>query len=76
MAFENVQVSHRYLYIKWYVVIGFFYINIDVLLGSLSIYGIYALLPLSQWVWEQLNCQTCIAGQLYMMSQISDPVEF
>lgn len=74
MAFENVQVCHRDLYIKWYVAIGFFYINIDVLLGSHSVYGIYALLPLSHWVWGQLNCQTCITGHLYMMSHISDPV--
>lgn len=74
MAFENVQVGRRYLYIKWYVVISFFYINIDVLLGSHSVYGIYALLPLSHWVWGQLNYQTCITGQLYMISHISDPV--
>lgn len=60
----------RYLYMKWYVIIRFFY-NINVLMGSHSVYGIYALLPLSHWVWGQLNCQTCIEGQLYMMSHIS-----
>lgn len=63
----------RHLYMKWYVIIRFFY-NINVLMGSHSVYGIYALLPLSHWVWEQLNCQACIKGQCYMMSHISNPV--